>query len=83
MAKAVMESNKAYIDFEDGEIAEARFRVDPTHGSNLLEVVFFDKDGVEFGTPIRFKGTDGGSVAADFPGVGEGFATQDGKISNG
>lgn len=83
MSKAIGQSSSCCIVADNGRVYDFCFIVDPTHGSNLLEVRV-SVGGVEVGTPIRFKGA-GGRIAADLPGVDAGsFIVDSGDhITNG
>ena len=66
MPKAIGQSSECQIVC-DSQTFNFRLVVDPTHGSNLLEVQAF-LNGTFVGTPIRFKGSSN-RIAADLPGV--------------
>jgi hypothetical protein len=84
MSKAYAQGGRFFFETADGSITkEAVLVIDPTHGNNLIEMRILDSDGNPTGEIIRAKINDSGTICADFPGLGEGFATdENGKITN-
>jgi hypothetical protein len=82
MAKAIGRSSSCSIVLDNGTVYDFNIVVDPTHGSNLLELQMFDKDGVQVATVIRCKGA-GDAIAVDYPGGGPIVRDANGIPTNG